>query len=245
MALPATFTIDAPPLRGPAVFGQRWQDLTFLHWSIDPDAVADLFPPGVRPDVFDGKTYVGLVPFHMRKAGLGRGHPTPWLGDFPETNVRLYSVDDEGRHGVVFRSLEASRLVTALAARFGYNIPYTWAKMRIARRGARLRYLSTRRWPDAGLRCAVTVEIGPELTAPTELDVFLTARWGLHSTLLGRTVWHPNFHRTWPLREARLISLDSDLVSGAGIRTESDWPDIPTRYSPGVLTHFGPPERLR
>ena len=97
----------APPLAGPALFDQDWLSLFFMHWAVDPADVAPFMPRGVRPDEFDGATYVGLVPFRMVDAGLGRRHPTPYLGTFLECNVRLYSVDDEGRHGVVFRSLEA------------------------------------------------------------------------------------------------------------------------------------------
>lgn len=241
MTLPATFDIDAPPLRGPAVFEQQWRDLTFIHWSIEPDLVAPMLPRGVYPDVLDGKTYVGLVPFHMRKAGLGRGHPTPWLGDFPETNVRLYTVDDEGRHGIVFRSLESARLLTTLAARWGYRVPYTWADMRIARYGARFKYVSRRRWPDAGLRFSATVQVAEPIES-TELDLFLTSRWGLHSTLLGRTVWIPNWHPRWKLHAADLLSLDEDLSAGAGLALAGRPPDVPTRYAPGVQTVFGLPK---
>ena len=105
----------APPLSGRVLFDQEWTDLVFLHWPVPPEAVAGFLPAGVRPDVLDGVTYVGLIPFHMRRAGPGRGHAVPWLGDFLETNVRLYGVDDEGRHGVVFRSLESSRLLSGTA----------------------------------------------------------------------------------------------------------------------------------
>ena len=51
---------------------QAWRDLTFLHWAVDPAEVAPLLPPGIRPDVHEGRTYVGLVPFRMvGVTGLG------------------------------------------------------------------------------------------------------------------------------------------------------------------------------
>ena len=59
--------------------------------------------------------------------------PLPYIGDFPEINVRLYTVDDEGRRGVLFRSLEASRVLTVLGARTVMNVPYQWARMSIRR----------------------------------------------------------------------------------------------------------------
>ncbi len=49
---------------------------------------------------FDGLTYVALVPFAMRHTAVGTSLRLPYFGSFAETNVRLYSVDDAGRHGV-------------------------------------------------------------------------------------------------------------------------------------------------
>ena len=127
------FDAVAPALRGPALTAQHWDNLTFLHWPIDPERIARFFPPGVRPDVLDGASYVGLVPFQMRGAGPGRLQ-VGYFGSFAETNVRLYSVDDQDRHGIVFLTLEASRLATVLLARAVLGLPYRWAAMSVTRR---------------------------------------------------------------------------------------------------------------
>jgi len=229
----------APPLDSPALFAQDWRDLFFLHWAVDPGDVAPLMPPGVRPDVFAGATYVGLVPFRMVGAGLGRSLPTPYLGTFLECNVRLYSVDDEGRHGVVFRSLEASRWVTGMSARWGYRLPYTWAHMRVRQRGNRWWWRSDRRYPRGGGSLRMEAETGPVVEA-TELEVFLTARWGLHSRLAGRTVWTPNEHGPWIVQEARLLSLEEDLVHRAGLPVPGE-PTLRPLFASGVHTTFGLP----
>jgi hypothetical protein len=233
----------APPLRGRVLFDQRWTDLAFLHWPVDPGQVAPLLPAGTWPDVIDGVTYVGLIPFHMRSAGPGRGHGTPYLGDFLETNVRLYSVDAEGRHGVVFRSLEASRLVTVLAARWGYRLPYVWSQMRVDRDGDVWTWSSTRRWPHRGLRTHIAIRVGDELTEPTPLDIWLTARWGLHHRAAGRTVWTPNEHGPWPLHHAELLELSDELVAAAGLDVSGP-PPVPVRFTTGVRTVFGWPRPI-
>jgi uncharacterized protein YqjF (DUF2071 family) len=240
----------APPLRGPRLSAQRWQDLTFLHWPIDPAAVAGLFPPGVRPDILDGQTYVGLVPFVMRAAGPGPNLPVPYFGDFCETNVRLYSVDEQDRHGIVFLTLDAARLATVLLARVGLGLPYAWSGMRADRDGDQQRYRSTRRWPAGrgparGPRphCDLTVRIGAP-TAPTPTEVWLTARWGLHTRVAGRTIWVPNEHGPWPLHEATVLSLDSDLVAACGVDVAGAAPLRPL-WSPGVRTAFGWPRGQR
>ncbi|MET0446937.1 MAG: DUF2071 domain-containing protein, partial [Aeromicrobium sp.] len=118
-----TFNPVAPPLTGARIMRQDWNRITFVHWAVDPELVAPLLPPLTRPDVLDGVTYVGLIPFDMQHAGFGRGPAVPFFGDFAETNVRLYSVDAQGHHGVVFRSLETTRLVVALGARLTFATP--------------------------------------------------------------------------------------------------------------------------
>ncbi len=232
----------ALPLPRPVIFDQFWADLTFVHWPVEPAAVAQLFPAGTRPDVFaDGLTYVGLVPFVMRHTRLGTALPLPYLGSFAETNVRLYSVDDTGRHGVVFCSLETSRLAVVPVTRIGLGIPYTWAKMRVTRSADRISYVSARRWPHAGLHSRVTVTVGAPVE-PTPLEVWLTARWGAHTRKVGRTWWMPNAHATWPLHTADIADLDDDLVSAAGISPAGR--RLRALYSPGVHTRFGRPARV-
>jgi uncharacterized protein len=233
----------APELTGRPLFDQRWTDLAFLHWAVEPAQVAPFLPAGVQPDVLDGMSYVGLIPFHMRQAGLGIGHPAPYLGDFLETNVRLYSVDEAGHHGVVFRSLEASRLGTVLGARWGYRLPYVWSRMRVTTRGDTWTWTSRRRWPDRGLRTRISVEVGDPVAVPTPLDVWLTARWGLHHRAAGRTWWTPNHHGPWPLREASLLDLDDDLLPAAGFPVAGR-PPAQVRFTTGVRTRFGWPRPI-
>jgi uncharacterized protein YqjF (DUF2071 family) len=133
-------SVVAPPLRRPLLLRQRWCDLAFLHWAVDPAAVAGFFPPGARPDVLDGRTYVGLVPFRMVGAGPAAGPAVPWVGTFLETNVRLYSVDATGRRGVVFLSLDADRAPTVAAARSAFGLPYRWSRMQFSADGDERRY---------------------------------------------------------------------------------------------------------
>ncbi|MFJ1705495.1 YqjF family protein [Kitasatospora sp. NPDC088346] len=222
---------------------QSWLELTFLHWAVDPARVAPLLPAGTRPDTLDGLTYVGLVPFRMHRIGWLGLPGLPYLGTFPETNVRLYSVDGHGRRGVVFRSLEASRLLPVLAARAGFGLPYVWSRMAIRRRGATVTYTSSRRWPGPrGAHSRITVEVGGRVVEPTALEHFLTARWGLHAARGGRLTYLPNHHPIWPLHRARLLDLDEDLVAAAGLPEVSGAP-CSVLYSPGVPVRFGPPHR--
>ncbi|MFG2101274.1 YqjF family protein [Micromonospora echinaurantiaca] len=232
------------PLRRP-VLVQRWEDLAFLHWPVDPAVVAPLLPAGTRPDVVDGRTYVGLIGFRMVGLGLFAGPGLPYLGTFCETNVRLYSVDVAGRRAVVFRSLDASRLLPVLVARASLRLPYLWSRMRLRRDGDVLTYTSRRRWPGPrGAATAFSVRVGAAIAEPTPLEHFLTARWGLHTRAYGRTLHLPNVHPRWPLHRAELVRLDDGLVRAAGLPDPGSAP-VSVLYSPGVPVRFGSPAVVR
>jgi uncharacterized protein YqjF (DUF2071 family) len=236
------FLVTAPELRPPVFTHQFWGDLTFLHWPVDPATVAHMFPDGSRPDVFDdGLTYVALVPFAMTDLSLGLPGAIPYFGRFLETNVRLYSTDDAGRHGVLFRSLETARLAVVPVARAVLGTPYTWAKMRLVRNDRRITYDSVRRLPGRGLRCRVDVEVG-EPVEPTPLEIWLTARWGAHTRKAGRTWWVPNEHVPFPLHSATVLGLADDLVAASGVVPSGD--RLRALYSPGVRASFGRPTML-
>jgi uncharacterized protein YqjF (DUF2071 family) len=237
-------TLSTPrPVRRPTLV-QGWHELAFLHWAVEPDRVAGLLPAGTRPDTLDGVTYVGLVPFLMRGVGLGPGPGLPYLGTFCETNVRLYSVDEHGRRGVVFRSLDAARLIPVLVGRLGVRLPYVWSTMRLRREGDVITYGCRRRSPGGRSEASrAVVRVGEPIAEPTPLERFLTARWGLHVSWHGRTVHLPNEHAPWPLHRARLLDLDDDLVTAAGLPPLTS-PPVSVLHSPGVTVRFGSPTLL-
>jgi uncharacterized protein YqjF (DUF2071 family) len=226
----------ALPLAGRAIASQRWSDLTFLHWRVDPAAVAPLLPPGVTPDQHDGGTWVGLIPFLLDRATLFGGPPVPYLGRFVEINVRLYGVDAAGRRGVVFRSLEASRLIAVLAARAVFGLPYFWSRTTMDAEGGVIRYGSRRH--GGGPSSMIVARPGGVVEADPLAD-FLTARWGMFTAHRGRTRFLPNEHEPWPVHSAELVSLDDELVAAAGLPGVTDRPPDSVLFSPGVETRFG------
>ncbi len=247
-ATPEPIDPVAPPLRRPAIMSQQWRDLTYLHWAVDPERVAHLMPPGVRPDVLDGRTYVGLIPFRMVDAGPGpRSRGVPWLGTFLETNVRLYSVDESGRRGVVFVSLDCERLAVVLGARATFGVPYRWARMSHQSRsmpsGVEHLYAARLIRRGAPVTSHVRVRVGEPKRA-TVLDEFVSARWGLHSRWVGRTLYVPNRHEPWPLHDAEVLELDDQLLASVGFPELADRAPDHVAFSPGVTTVFGLPHTV-
>ena len=233
----------APAFTGPTMMTQQWRDAAFLHWAVDPAEVAPMLPPGVRPDVpdgGDGRTWVGLIPFRMVDAGALAGPAVPWAGTFLETNVRLYTVDDAGRRGIVFRSLDASRLVVVAGAQASFGLPYRWARMAFDAAGDEVTYRTATRGRTVH-RSAVRLRPGPRLATADPLADFLTARWALHEAHLGVTWYVPNVHEPWPLHTAEVTHLDDELVAAAGFPALRHRPPDLVHSSPGVSVRFGFP----
>ncbi|MEU6355775.1 DUF2071 domain-containing protein [Streptomyces sp. NPDC047072] len=239
-------TPDAPSSIGTPLLTQQWLDLAFLHWAVEPDVVAGLLPHGTVPDTHDGMTYVGLVAFRMHRVGWLGLPGVPYLGTFPETNVRLYSVDAHGRRGVVFRSMDASRLIPVVMGRVGFRLPYLWSRMAVRRAGDTVTYTSARRWPGPrGARSRITVRTGEPITEPTDLEHFLTARWGMHNAFFGGPTaagYLPNHHPRWPLHRAELLECEEDLIAAAGLPAPTTEP-VSVLCSPGVPVRLGRPAR--
>ncbi|MGR2754023.1 YqjF family protein [Agromyces arachidis] len=241
----------APPLPGRVVVEQRWRDLVFLHWRVDPARVQPYLPAGTRPDVIDGETWVGLIPFVLADT---RFPPLPALhrvGTFVEVNVRLYARDAAGRRGVVFRTLEAGRLLPVLAARIGFGLPYHWARAGVVRRadadGLELDFRSRRhgrRGPATRIRARLGEPV-PDDAPDAALAHFLTDRWGYHERHLGRTTWARNTHEPWPLQRAELLELDDGLLAASGFGDLAGRPPDSVLASTGVRTAFSRPRPIR
>jgi uncharacterized protein YqjF (DUF2071 family) len=227
----------APTLRPdrPVVMYQRWRDLLFLHWSVPPEALRPLVPSGLELDRFEGRAYVGLVPFTMkgvRPAGLPAFRP---LSDFHETNVRTY-VHHGGRNpGVWFFSLDAANPLAVLLARAWFHLPYHHARMRLVHpeHPGIVSYTGERLWP--GPRPAsYAIEAGPTNldppapSAPGRLEHFLIERYLLYASRRGRLYRGQVHHPPYPVQAAEVRALDETLLNAAGI----------TRPQGPPLAHF-------
>jgi uncharacterized protein YqjF (DUF2071 family) len=225
-------TPEAPILSWPRILRQNWLDLSFLHWAVEPASIAHLYPPGTEPDTFEGSSFVGVVPFQMSL-----------FGRFLETNVRLYSVDQTGRRGVVFLSLDTNRLGMVAAGRWIVGVPYRWARMGYREQGDRRTYTSTLRWRGVTASSYVEVQVGDSLNSGP-LEHFLTARWGAHAVRGGRTWYLPNEHPVWALRRAELIGFNDDgLLASVGLGDLGKRPPDHVTFSDGVAARFGLPAR--
>jgi uncharacterized protein len=107
---------ERPQHRTPVMY-ETWENLLFLHWEYDPQAIQDSLPKGLYVDTFGGKAYLGVVPFMMRAVRPRLFPFTRGISDFEELNVRTYVYDSTGTPGVWFYSLDAKHYVAGKLAR--------------------------------------------------------------------------------------------------------------------------------
>ena len=222
------------------VMYQEWSHLLFVHWEVPAGPLRALLPPGLELDTYDGRAYVGLVPFTMRGVRPRHLPSAPCLSNFHETNVRTY-VHRGGRDpGVWFFSLDAANPAAVALARAWFGLPYYHARMCVevedpGGAGPALTYVSERvRAGGRPARSEVRARVvGPvEPAEPGSLEDFLVERYLLYSTAHGRLRRGQVHHTPYPLRRAELDTLDESLLDASGILRPDAEPLV--HYAAGV-----------
>jgi uncharacterized protein YqjF (DUF2071 family) len=217
---------------------QRWTELLFVHWTYPIDVVRPLIPKEIELDPWDGRMYVGLVPFRMH-AIRPWWLPRAMALDFLELNMRTY-VHYRGRPAVWFFSLEASSWLAVKAARTGWSLPYFHADMSVSREGSKVAYRSRRKDSTGGFD--VGYEIGDALgpSQPGTLAHFLLERYLLLSVRRGIVLEGQVHHTPYPAHAARIDHVEQELLVAAGLPRPETGPAA-VHFSPGVdVEVFGP-----
>jgi len=217
------------PAGRPWVMRMRWCDLLFAHWPVDIEVLRPLIPTALEIDAFDGRAYVGIVPFGMDDVAP-RGLPAlPGVGSVPEVNLRTY-VRHDGVDGVWFFSLDAGNRIAVEGARSGFHLPYFVASMTMDREGETIDFRSERR-DRRGRPAVLQVRYRPtgpvERAAPGSLEAWLTARMRLFAVdRRGRLTRTEIRHAPWPLRPAEAVFRTESLAAAQGIRLPDEPPHL-------------------
>lgn len=239
-----TYKAECPVPVKRAVMVQTWENLVYLHWAYEPEQVQSLLPEGLLVDTFAGNAYVGLIPFQMRGIGLPHLPAVPYLGTFPEVNVRTYVIRN-GIPGVWFFSLDINRMLPTFVARTTYSLPYCFGKVshgvQKVGNASVVETLVQRRWPHGEeASTQLRVEVGNKIDVPSDFEHFLSARWGLYSQTLRKKIrYAPVSHEPWPLHRATALHIDDSLVQAAGLPAPTD--EVHALFSPGVSVRVGLP----
>ena len=198
---------------------QHWGKLLFMHWRIDEKLLRPLIPAQLEIDTFDGSAWIGVVPFTMWGIRASFLPAIPGTSAFHELNVRTY-VHHRGVPSVWFFSLDAANKLAVWGARKFYHLPYFNAQMSLLQTNNTISYSSVRKdGRGAAAELQATWSIGETLppTLPGSLEFFLTERYCLDAEHHGKLYRARIHHQRWPLRSAKLISLNSTMVESHGL----------------------------
>lgn len=205
---------------------QNWEHLLFVHWEVDPEKLRALIPDALELDLFDGKAFVGLVPFTLSGVRPILTPPLPLLSSFHEVNVRTY-VHHKGKNpGVWFFSLDASSSIAVAAARAAYKLPYFAAQIEFdvdsTTTPSSIRFHSSRKAGDqtpANCLAEYAAEnIPPRAAEPGTLDHFLIERYILYAHSENQLYRARVHHAPYPVQKAAVHKLEETILWAAGIQ---------------------------
>lgn len=231
MTLPSRARAAVPLLHRPVTV-HAWEDVVFAHWRHDPASLERLVPRGTRPDVVDGSAWAGLTAYVFRETRVPPFPPSGRLGTMTEVTIEVLTVDDHGRRGVAYRTVDTANVPAIVAAHALLGVPYTFAHARTRRRGDAIAHRSVRR-PARTLHpirwargrsggavqprhdASVRVVAGEVVDAPLATE--LTTRQGIHARHLAQTLFWQRQHPPLTIRSARLERLSGDLPDAVGM----------------------------
>ncbi|MCM3708658.1 MULTISPECIES: YqjF family protein [Cytobacillus] len=224
----------------PWVMKQIWNDVLFAHWPVPAEIMKKHIPPQLTLDKFNGKAWIGIVPFwisSMRVRGLP---PLPMMKSMNELNVRTYA-EYGGRKGVYFFSLDADNLIAVTGARLLYFLPYVNAEMQMHRSAGIINYESRRKNDNKELgqfKAQYKPESRPLNSEKGSLDEWLTERYCLWVTK-GDHVFRGDIHHTkWQLHNVSCSIYENTMA--AFLPGEHLMEEPILHYSPQKHAYFWP-----
>ncbi len=237
------------------LFLADWMDVLFIHYEVDPTRLQASVP--FELDLLDGRAFVSLVAFSMRRlrpafGGALTALPFKIVGETRFLNVRTY-VRHNQEAGIYFiKEFMSSRLSAPLGP-LTYGLPYHLARLdydcrdngfafdgRIRRTEGherRLRFHASFK-PDA-----------PAANRSTAYDEglaaeFLTEQYTAYTCHRGDQRLFRIWHKPWKLHDATVAIEDHDLLETSG-----DWLKgarfVSAQYSPGMRdVWMGRPHRV-
>ncbi|RAH14894.1 MAG: hypothetical protein CMB56_004315 [Methanobacteriota archaeon] len=232
-----------PMPKRPHSLVQQWRYLSFLHWEVDSEKLKAYIPEGLEIDFFNGKSYVGVIPFMMKNVRPRLLPSVPGISTFPEFNIRTY-VTKNGKPGVLFLTLDAKSRITCFYAPRAYGLPYNYAKCQLKIEENYYSWKSKRSKNGYELEGSC-IAVGEELQAKSgSLEEFLFERYSLYVEHKKSTRMAYTLHDPWKFRLAKAELKTNSFVESFNLGIKDPLtPDL-VHISDGVYVHTWSIENL-
>jgi hypothetical protein len=222
------------PPDGPWLFSQRWNDVLFAHFPVDPPTLRKLVPAEMNLDLYDGCAWLTISPgsvSHLRPRGVP---PLPSFSSFPRLIVRTY-VTMNDKPGVYFLSADAAHLSAVWLARLWFRMEFWHAAIRMG--GATvnvhrpadhaIHFFSRRIHGPAGITSPASLDVSylpegaSEYARSHSLDAFLIERFCVY-TRDRRNCYRIEIHRQpWPLQQVSVEFRGNSMAAPFGLELPS------------------------
>lgn len=235
---------------GGALFEADWLRAAFLHFALDPADLQPAIPFAL--DCFEGRAYVSLVAFTMRRMRLRRGGRaaallTAPIASHPFLNVRTY-VTHAGEPGIYFMTEWLPNRLSLLLGPPVFGLPYRLGRLGYEHRHEAGRIAGTVTAPGTpgALRYTAGFDLDAryDLCRPGTLDAFLLERYTAYTWHRGKGRRFRVWHRPWAVAPLDARLEDTSLLAASG-----PWIDAArfaaAHYTPGVRdVWMGRPARV-
>lgn len=220
------------------LLSQIWQNLLFIHWEVSFEQLRSVVPESLEIDTYDGKAWIAIVPFDMKKVTFNGIPPVPMLSDFPEINVRTYVKHGE-KPGVWFFSLDVPSKFAVWTARTFFHLPYRYAKVRVTEGDDGIHYEHSME------TAAFTARYKPVFTDSyndSSFETWATERYCLYCKSRAGNLYRTEVqHQKWPLQKAEIDMQTNTLLDNWDLGSQH--PSVLFSKHIDVLAYA--PERLR
>jgi uncharacterized protein YqjF (DUF2071 family) len=210
---------------------QKWRDLFFVHWEVDPKKIQKDLPPGLNVDTFEGKAYLGIISFRLFALRPSALPSIPFFSNFYEINVRTYVTHSNGQNGVWFYSLDANRWLASKLAKRIFHLPYIYSKITYRCDCRDIEFRLKRRDIKEEASLYFSHDIESRNAAPNTLEHFLIERYFLFTYYGGRIYSAHVSHKSYQIARASFRSENLFLLDSFPVITPEHCHAV---YSPGV-----------
>ena len=187
----------------PWSYYQEWNEVVFLHYKVNKQLLRTFVPNQLELDQFNGVCWVSLVAFNMEQI-----HPRLLLSidsvsNFYELNIRTY-VKSNGKPGVYFLRIEASKSLSCILAQKISKLPYKFAEMK-----------RKNNWFESGNNStknffSIQYSIGDKIQQKNNLEHWLTERYALFQDYKKGIYGFEVHHKAWELHKLKIQRLKVD-----------------------------------
>jgi uncharacterized protein YqjF (DUF2071 family) len=227
-------------IRGEPLFYANWVNAVFIHHEIDPKTLQSCIP--YQLDLFEGRAFVSLVAFTMRRMRPRFGGQLSEILFKPIAthsflNVRTY-VRHRGEPAIYFMREWVSNRVSVALGPLTFGLPYRFGAIAYEELGGRV-------WAKEGELVYRTMlsERDFGLCEAGSLDEFLLERY----TAFTQTGLTKRFFRIWH-EPWQKVSAKTYIARNDLLRANWNWWKearcVGTSYSPGVEVWMGWPHRI-